>query len=479
MPPWPTPTRKQATIKGSNSSTSDKIAFFRNAPLPADARKAQIATLRRGLIPALTRMNNYSGAVDQYIELINNFPEDDTLVTEAALYALRYQRQQQLIDFYIKTVAQSPRDYRWSMVLARTQTNLEELSCRHRHLWEVDRDPSGPRRPLYCARRTRRTPDAFRRSRRRLRAHLSTWPTKIRSGWRKSPPCAPVRVKQRKLSLRCRPRLSRAARRMRVNYFEVARRLENWGMLDQARNFAEQGVNKAGTDLLASAEHHAGARVYVRIMTRLRQHEQAYASLQKALADSEATLPVLKDQIERAGLTGITDAKWRENQRRIRIDTARNGMAGALQELGSAVNTYFTPEERLAFAHFAESKREGMHADDVEKFAIPLAESASLADQEAHWRFDVIMQRAACRTSTATCVPLLSCSVVVGASQNWLRRWNSSRELCRPHSEARLCSMLPMPGVPPVTNKTNFVSYPTSRMAVSTTSEHSATSSYC
>ncbi len=70
-------------------------------------------------------MNNYSGAVDQYIELINNFPEDDALVTEAALYALRYQRQKQLVDFYVKTVAQSPRDYRWSMVLARMQTNLE------------------------------------------------------------------------------------------------------------------------------------------------------------------------------------------------------------------------------------------------------------------------------------------------------------------------------------------------------------------
>ena len=48
------------------------------------------------------------------------------LVTEAALYALRYQRQQQLIDFYVKTVTQSPRDYRWSMVLAHIQTNLEQ-----------------------------------------------------------------------------------------------------------------------------------------------------------------------------------------------------------------------------------------------------------------------------------------------------------------------------------------------------------------
>ena len=85
---------------------TDKIALFRAAPLPADARKAQIATLRRGLILALTRLKDYPSAVDQYIELINNFPEDDALVAEAALFALRYQRQAQLVDFYTKTVAQ-------------------------------------------------------------------------------------------------------------------------------------------------------------------------------------------------------------------------------------------------------------------------------------------------------------------------------------------------------------------------------------
>ena len=42
------------------------------------------------------------------------------------MYAQRYQRQQQLVSFYAKTVAQSPRDYRWAMVLARVQTNLED-----------------------------------------------------------------------------------------------------------------------------------------------------------------------------------------------------------------------------------------------------------------------------------------------------------------------------------------------------------------
>ncbi len=104
----------------------DKIALFRNAPFSGDERKTRIATLRRGLVPALTRMKDYAGAVDQYIELINNFPEDAGLVTEAALYAQRYQRQQQLLDFYGKTVTQSPRDYRWPMVLAQIQTSLEQ-----------------------------------------------------------------------------------------------------------------------------------------------------------------------------------------------------------------------------------------------------------------------------------------------------------------------------------------------------------------
>ena len=65
----------------------DKIALFRNAPLSAEDRKTRIAAMRRGLIPALTRLKDYPGAVDQYIELINIYPEDEGWVSEAALYA--------------------------------------------------------------------------------------------------------------------------------------------------------------------------------------------------------------------------------------------------------------------------------------------------------------------------------------------------------------------------------------------------------
>jgi tetratricopeptide (TPR) repeat protein len=371
----------------------EKIVLFHNAPLPADARKAQIAILRRGLIPALTRMNNYAGAVDQYIELINNFPEDDTLVTESALYALRYQRQQQLLDFYIKTVAQSPRDYRWSMVLARTQTNLEDYPAAiATYAKSIAIRPD--RADLYTARagleeRLMRFDEAAADYERiyQLAYKDPQWMEKV----------AAVRARQGKTKevvAALQAALVDGRPESAGNYFEVARRLESWGMLDQARGFAEQGVSKAGPELLASAEHHAGAAAYVRIMTRLRQHDAAFATLQKDLERSADTLPVLREQMEKHGITGMTDAQWRENLRRSRIATARTGMASALQEMGSTVNTYFTPEERVRFATFAESKCSGMAPDDRNDFAIPLAASASLADLEARWRFDGIMHRA-------------------------------------------------------------------------------------
>jgi tetratricopeptide (TPR) repeat protein len=118
-----------------------------------------------------------------------------------------------------------------------------------------------------------------------------------------------------------------------ANYFEVARRLELWGMLAEARTFAEQGIKTAGPDLLAVPENRAGASTYVRVMTRLRQHEQAYGEMQSALADASSNLPVLKEQVERQGIAAVTDAQWRERVRQTRIATARNGMAAVLEEI--------------------------------------------------------------------------------------------------------------------------------------------------
>ncbi len=370
----------------------NEIELLRSAPLSADARKNEIAALRRGLIPALTRLKDYPGAVDQYIELINNFPEDEAAASEAALYALRYQRQQQLVDFYSRTVVQSPRDDRWSTVLARIQTNLENYPAAiDVYAKAIAIRPD--RVELYTARagleeRLMRFDDAAADYERvfQLAYKDPQWMEKV----------AAVRARQGKekdVVAALQTALIDGRPENAANYFEVARRLESWGMLTEARTFAERGVKTAGSDLLAVAENHAGAKTYVHIMTRLRQHEQAYMTVANALADAPASLPVLKEQVEKQGIAAVTDTQWRERVHQNRIATARNGMAAVLEEMGGTVNAYFTPEERLTFATFAENTRRGMSAVDVEQFAIPLAESAALADQESRWRFELMMEK--------------------------------------------------------------------------------------
>src|SRR6185369_1341610 len=116
---------KSGDDQGLKAFYLQKIELFNKAPMSQDARTREIAALRRALIPALTRLKDYPGAVDQYVEVINKFSDDDSLIADAALYAQKYGRDQQLVSYYANTIKQSPRDYRWPMVLAKTQTQLE------------------------------------------------------------------------------------------------------------------------------------------------------------------------------------------------------------------------------------------------------------------------------------------------------------------------------------------------------------------
>ncbi len=371
----------------------EEITAFRNAPLAPDSRKEQIATLRRGLIPSLTRIKNYSAAVDQYIEIIDSFPEDESVTTEAALYASRYKQQDRLTSFYIKIMEQSPRDYRWSTVLARAYFQLENYpGAIDAYSKSIVIRPD--RVDLYIARagleeRLMRFDDAASDYDRiyNLAYRDPQWMEKI----------AVVRARQGKVNDAVdalRVAVFQGHTESPSGYFEIARRLEEFGFLEQARNFAEQGVAKAGYDLLAEPANLDGVKTYVRVSTRLRRYEQIFPTLQNALNDASANLPLFQLQLQKHGVAGLTDRQWRENLRLRRVESAHAGMRVALDEMGSSVNVYFTPEDRLAFAQFAESKCKTMTPADVEDFAIPLAMSASLADQESRWRFDALLRKA-------------------------------------------------------------------------------------
>src|SRR5258708_39278019 len=119
------------------------------------------------------------------------------------------------------------------------------------------------------------------------------------------------------------------------NFFAAARRLESWGLLTQARGFAEQGVTFAGAELLAATDNHAGAKLYTRILTRLRQQEIAYATLQNAFSGASSFLPVIKEQIAKEGISAARDSEWRQRQKEIRLENAREGRHTAMGEMAS------------------------------------------------------------------------------------------------------------------------------------------------
>ncbi|HET6843685.1 MAG TPA: hypothetical protein VFK06_18695 [Candidatus Angelobacter sp.] len=352
----------------------DKIRFFQKSTLPADDRKARISALRRGLVPALTTLKDYAGAVDQYIEIINAYPDDAGLTTEAAFYAQRWQRKDQLLGFYSKTVIASPKDPRWAVVLARLQSNYEDFDAAiatYSQAIKIRPD----RADLLTARaaleeRLMRFDEAAAdySALYQLAYHDPHWMEKV----------AETRARQNKPDLvvgALQTAFIEGHPETPSKYFTVAGRLEQWGMLTQARSFAEQGVAATGNDLLASQENHDGVLVYVRIMTRLRQQNTAGQKLQSALASAEQ-LPSLPEQVAKNGLEKTTNEEWRKNALLIRTTTARRGMTAAMREMGTAVNRYFTREEKLAFAQFLNTNNQ------ENDFVYAAAESAELPDIE-------------------------------------------------------------------------------------------------
>jgi cellulose synthase operon protein C len=366
-----------------------KISLFRQAPLATENRIARIAELRRGLIPALTQLKDYTGAVDQYIEIINQFPEDAGLTTEAALYAQKYATQSRITAFYAKTVSDSPRDYRWAMVLARLQTQFEDYPAAiDAYTKSIAIRPD--RVDLYTARadlleRLMRFDEAVADYSKRydLSYHDQQWMKKV----------AEIRARQGKPD--------EAAKALRIalidgrpvnpqNFFDAAQSLESWGLLAQAKDLAQQGVDAAGDDLLANAANRGGAQLYVRIFTRLRQYRAAYARLQTAFNAAQSPVTSLSStvqQVDKQGLAAVSDTEWRIREQKLRSEAGNEGIDACMKEMGGAVAEYFTPEETASFSQFLAAKQTGTPPD----FLIDAAEAAQLSDLEAHWRYEALM----------------------------------------------------------------------------------------
>lgn len=370
------------------------LANIKNANLPSDARRDKMVLMRQGLIVALTHLKDYEGAVDQHIALISAFPEDLEIAQSAALYALQHNRQQQLIAFLGKTVADSPRDSRFAITLARVDTLFEDYAGAldaYGKAIAIRKD----RADLYIARADleehQQNFDAACADYDRLYVLTYKDPQ-----WMLKSAEARARQGKNDLAVRALQTAYIDGRPMIAeNEFKVAAQLEQWNLLDQARSFAEQGILLQGADFLASSDGREGPVLYARILARQRHASDAISTLHASLAAVAATTPsslaVVLQQAEKQGLASVTDDEWRKNLVAQRNSQAQSGFQSALRRVSQTVAEFYTPEEKLAYAQLLDGQRTGKSAEEVAGTWIPAAEAAGLKDREAQWRKDLLL----------------------------------------------------------------------------------------
>lgn len=312
--------------------------------LTAAERIERIAAIRRALIPALDRLKDSAGATDQYIEVVDSYPEDAELTKEAAAYAVTHGQAPRMVAFYRQTIAAAPLDYRWPIVLARIETVAEDY----------------PAAIADYERAIKARPDRadLLEAKGRLEERLMRFDEAIKSYGRLyelayRDPRWLIKVAE----LRARTGQNAAAvaaletaiigarTRTADAEFEIAERLETWHIMPDAVAFAERGASLAGPDLFKDMGH---AVIYARIMTKARR--------------ADMLLPRLTED-----------------------SPSRHQVA---QAVGRVINGTYTPEEKTRFEQALISGAAGMPVLTRDATLLPLAEAAGMVDLEARWRWE-------------------------------------------------------------------------------------------
>jgi len=349
-----------------------------------------VAQLRRGMIVTASVLGNWDDAVDQYIELINAYPGDTGLIQEAALAAGAHGRREKLLGFYRNTVANSPRDARWSVVLAGLEMALEDYPAAIEAYGKAIKIRP-EQKDLYQSRaelseRQYKLDDAVADYERlyALSYHDPQWMIKeAEAQARQGRDAAAVKALETAW-ISGHPATA-------ASCFQVATKLEQWGILEEARRYAERGIDLAGADLLTDSANQSGAEVYARIMARLRQSDAAFTRLALARQQAEKLpLMAVAEQVAKDGLGAVTSEEWRKRRVEERTKEATQGFAQALQSMAAAVGEYATPEEKTQFAEWLQTKRaSAIDGSELRAVYLPAIRAAGLTEMEAQllWEF--------------------------------------------------------------------------------------------
>ena len=374
---------------GLESFFKAELAGMKNSSLGAAEKSTRAAQLRRGMISAAALTGNWDDATDQYIELINAYPGDEALTQEAALAAGAHGQRDKLLDFYRKTVETSPRDARWSIVLAHLETALEDYPAAIDAYGKAIR-VRPEQKDLYQSKadleeRLQKLDDAVADYEQlyKLSYHDPQWMVRAAQARARQGRKADAVKALEEAWITGRPQAS-------ANFFKVASQLEQWGLLEDARAYAEKGVDAAGSELLIDPANQEGAAVYASIMARQRQTDAAFTKLAAARMQAEdVPLSAVAQQVAKDGFGAITSEEWRKQRIAQRTDQARAGFAQAFHSMTAVVGEYYAPEEKTHFATWLQGKSKGVEGGELRAVYLPVIQTAGLVDMEANllWEF--------------------------------------------------------------------------------------------
>jgi hypothetical protein len=258
------------------------IQMLKQSQLTPPQRVERIATVRRSLIPALERLKDSAGAVDQYIEVINSFPEDDQLTREGAACAVAHGQAPKLVAFYRKTITAAPLDYRWPVVLARIETVAEDYPAA---IADYERGIKDRPDRADLVEAKARLEERLMRFEDAIKSYSKLYELAYRDPqWLIKVAELKARTGQNAEAVNALKTAIIGAKTETADAdFDIAERLESWRILPDAVSFAERGAKVTGADLFKDAGHTvtyarilAGARKMDEVLSRLGTDADAY-----------------------------------------------------------------------------------------------------------------------------------------------------------------------------------------------------------
>jgi cellulose synthase operon protein C len=327
---------------GFSNYQLDVIQKLKQSKLTQAQRVERIAAIRRSLIGAFDRMKDPVGAVDQYIEVMNSYPEDEALTKEAAVYASSHNQVARLTDFYRKTMNDAPRDYRWPIVLGRIETVAEDYPAA---IADYERAIKARPDRADILEVKARLEERLMRFEESIKSYGRLYELAYRDPqWLIKVAELHGRSGQASEAVNALKTAIIGARKETADAdFNIAVRLESWHILPEAVNFADRGANLEGDTLFADADH---AVIYARIMTRARRIE--------AFLPRMGTHPEVDQQVAQAA--------------------------------GKIILEIYAPEEKARFEQALRAQYVRGTAAAYDSAFMPFAQSAGLVGLEAEWR---------------------------------------------------------------------------------------------